>query len=57
MKERNDIMAVLATPKKNSYVVKKAAAEKIVKSKTSKAYEKNIKERANAFKANNLKMN
>lgn len=55
-KERDDIhMAVLATPKKNSYIVKKDFTSKIVESKTSKSYEKSMKERANAFKAYNLK--
>lgn len=55
-KERDDsCMAVLATPKKNSYIVKKDCTSKIIESKTSKSYEKNIRERASAFKTNNLK--
>ena len=36
-RERNEVnMAVLATPKKNSYIVKKDCTEKIIESKTSK---------------------
>ena len=55
-KKRDDIhMAVLATPKKNSYIVKKDYTSKIIESKTSKNHEKTMKERANAFKAYNLK--
>ena len=54
-RERNEVnMAVLATPKKNSYIVKKDCTEKIIESKTSKTYLKNVRERANAFKVNNL---
>jgi len=55
-KERDEVyMAVLATPKKNSYIIKKDCTSKIVASRTSKNYEKSIRERANVFKTNNLK--
>ena len=47
-------MLVLATPKKNSYIVKKDFTSKIVESKTSKSHEKAMKERANAFTVFNL---
>ena len=54
-KESDEIcMAVLATPKKNSYIVKKDCTGKILESKTSKHHEKSMRERANVFKANNL---
>ncbi len=48
-------MAVLATPKKNSYILKKGSAEKIVNSKNSQADISIIEERAAQFKINNLK--
>lgn len=55
-KERDEeCMAVLATPKKNSYIVKKDYTSKIVESKTSKNCEKSMRERANIFKTYNLK--
>ena len=40
-KRKGNKMAALATPKKNSYIVKKDSAEKIIDSKLSKAREKN----------------
>lgn len=55
-RERDEnCMAVLATPKKNSYIVKKDCTGKILESKTSKNYEKSMRERANVFKTNNLR--
>lgn len=54
-KERKRKMAALATPKKNSYVVKKDCASKIVESKTSPAKMNSIKENAMLFQKNNLK--
>lgn len=55
-RERNEVnMAVLATPKKNSYIVKKDCTEKIIESKTSKNHIKSVQERAYAFKMNNLR--
>lgn len=53
--ERNGVnMTVLATPKKSAYIVKKDCTEKIIESKMSKNYIKNVRERANAFRINNL---
>lgn len=48
-------MAVLATPKKNSYILKKGKSEKIIKSKNSHADIAVIEERAAQFRLNNLK--
>ena len=45
-KRKGNKMAALATPKKNSYIVKKDSAEKIIDSKLSKAREKTIMENA-----------
>lgn len=50
-------MSVLATPKKNSYIVKKADAHKIINSKNSSSDASTIKERARKFALNNLKKN
>lgn len=50
-------MSVLATPKKNSYIVKKADAPKIINSKNSSSDTSIIKERAQKFALNNLKRN
>lgn len=50
-------MTVLATPKKNSYIVKKADADKIINSKNSSADISAIKKRAEVFALNNLKKN
>ena len=50
-------MSVLATPKKNSYIVKKAYASKIINSKNSSSDVSTIKERAQKFVLNNLKKN
>ena len=47
-------MAVLATPKKNSYIIKKNDAEKIVKSKITKAKKDSITENAVLFMKNNI---
>ena len=48
-------MAALATPKKNSYVVKKSCVSQIVNSKTSQAKQNTIKSNAEWFRKNNLK--
>ena len=48
-------MAVLATPNKNSYIVKKTSAQKIIDSKNSANDTATIKERAQKFALNNLK--
>lgn len=50
-------MSVLATPKKNSYIVKKAEAPKIINSKNSSNDNATMKERAHKFALNNLKKN
>ena len=56
MSKKEDVkMAVLATPKKNSYILKKGSAEKVIKSKSSQADISIIEERAAQFKVNNLK--
>ena len=47
-------MAVLATPKKNSYIVKKDGAEKIIVSKLGKSAEKTIMENAAIFARSNI---
>ena len=48
-------MAVLATPKKESYILKKGSAEKIVKSKNTRSDISIIEDRAAQFRINNLK--
>ena len=53
-KRKGNKMAALATPKKNSYIVKKDSAEKIIDSKLSKAREKTIMENAAIFVRNNI---
>lgn len=53
-KKRGSKMAALATPKKNSYIVKKDSAEKIIDSKLSKTREKTIMENAAIFARNNI---
>ncbi len=50
-------MSVLATPKKNSYIVKKAVAYKIINSKNSSGDASVVRERARKFALNNLKKN
>ena len=50
-KRKGNKMAALATPKKNSYIVKKDSAEKII---DSKAREKTIMENAAIFARNNI---
>lgn len=47
-------MTVLATPKKNSYIVKKDGAEKIIDSKLGKSTGKTIMENAATFARNNI---
>ncbi|MBR3767368.1 MAG: hypothetical protein IKL10_03900 [Clostridia bacterium] len=47
-------MAALATPKKNSYILKKDEAQKIVKSKMSKTKKDSIEENAALFARNNI---
>ena len=55
-KERSgNKMAALATPKKNSYVVKKNCVSQIVNSKTSQTKQNMIKSNAELFRKNNLK--
>ena len=53
-KERSK-MAALATPKKNSYIVKESSAKQIVNSKTSQREVIAIKENADLFSKNNLR--
>ena len=53
-KRKGNKMAALATPKKNSYIVKKDSAEKIIDSKLSKTKEKTIMENAAIFARNNI---
>lgn len=48
-------MAALATPKKNSYIVKKSCAERIVNSKTSQNKRTAIRDNAALFGKNNLR--
>ena len=48
-------MAALATPKKNSYVVKKSSVSQIVNSKTPQDKQNAIKSNAELFRQNNLK--
>ena len=50
-------MSVLATPKKNSYIIKKSDATKIVNSKNTSKDVAAIRERAQKFALNNLKKN
>ena len=47
-------MAALATPKKNSYILKKNSAEKIIDSKLGKSTEKTIMENTAIFARNNI---
>lgn len=47
-------MAALATPKKNSYILKKNESEKIVKSKMTKSKKESIEENAALFARNNI---
>ena len=55
-KERSgNKMAALATPKKNSYVVKKSCVSQIVNSTTPTAKQNAIKSNAELFRKNNLK--
>ena len=55
-KERSgNKMAALATPKKNSYVVKKSFVSQIVDSKTPQDKQNTIKSNAELFRKNNLK--
>ena len=48
-------MAALATPKKNSYVIKKSCVSQIVSSTTPQAKQNAIKFNAEQFRKNNLK--
>lgn len=55
-KERSgNKMAALATPKKNSYVVKKSCVSQIMNSKTSQDKQNAILSNAELFRKNNLK--
>ena len=47
-------MAALAIPKKNSYIVKKDGAEKIIDSKLGKSTGKTIMENAATFARSNI---
>lgn len=47
-------MAALATPKRNSYILKKNEAQKIVKSKMTKSKKESIEENAALFARNNI---
>lgn len=49
-------MAVLATPNKSCYVIKKDCASQILESKTDANRMKEIKENANLFTTNNLRI-
>lgn len=49
-------LAALATPKGSSYVVKKECVKVILSSKSTPSSEAKIKERAQMFKVNNLKI-
>ena len=48
-------MEALATPKKNTYVVKKSFVSQIVDSKTPQDKQNTIKSNAELFRKNNLK--
>lgn len=48
-------MAVLATPKKNSYIVKEVRAKRIVSSRTSQRKKAAIQKNAASFRKNNLR--
>ena len=52
---RNVKMAVLATPKKNSYILKKGCESRIINSKNSKSDDKMLADIASKFEKNNLK--
>lgn len=54
---RKPKMSVLATPKENSYIVKKSEASKIINSKNSSSENAKIKKCAEKFALNNLKKN
>ena len=55
-KERDEVyMAVLATPKKNSYIIKKDCTSRIVASRTPNKQVKSMRERDSVIKTNNLK--
>lgn len=49
-------MAALATPKKNSYIVKKSCVDQIIHSKTPQSKKDTIRNNAELFRKNNLKM-
>ena len=53
-KKKGNKMAALATPKKNSYIVKKNSAEEIIDSKLGKSTEKTIMENAAIFARDNI---
>lgn len=55
--ERMRKMATFATPKKDSYIVKKDSANSIIKSKNSNSDITTIKKRAEKFIKNNLNKN
>ena len=49
-------MAALATPKKNSYIVKKSCAEQLINSKTPQNKINAINNNASLFGKNNLRV-
>ena len=49
------VMAVLATPKKNSYVVKKESADAIIHSRSSEQTIREVQKWSKVFQDNNLK--
>ncbi len=53
-KKEEVIMATLATPKKNSYIIKKGCAAQIVESKASPEKAEATKKNAETFKKNNI---
>lgn len=48
-------MSVLATPKRNSYILKKNSSEKILSSRSTKSDISEIKDMAQKFVLNNLR--
>ncbi len=50
-----DVMAVLATPKKNSYIIKKDCADAMIHSRTSAQTMQEVQKWSKAFQDNNLK--
>lgn len=55
-RSEKNTMAALATPKKNSYIVKKSCVDQIIHSKTPQSKKDTIRNNAELFRKNNLKM-